>query len=254
MAELGRASIGQTRVFGIERNREVSTLEITFAALPLHEQRVALARAFTGMCFFICIWPFLLKPDRASGFLAIMGAGLGLALVGTPYLATPWLRSLGSTLHSGMVLAGIVALLQFLLVFPRTAPFLHGRQQRWLWLFLPAGLLWLLLAYRQLASPSATNFLNVATNTLTGLVVGGYGLFALITLLRQYIRAPKAECAARGLKLLLWGALAGLVPLFVGSVIQAVWANNANTGADFLFLSLILIPLSWSLAVRRNDF
>ena len=38
-----------------------------------------------------------------------------------------------------------------------------------------------------------TNLLNLATNSLTGLVVGVYLLFSLITLSGQYIRAPRAE-------------------------------------------------------------
>lgn len=253
MAKLGRAKIGETRILEVGSDNETSTVEIAFAALPVHKQRVSLARAFAGMSFFICFWPFLCKPDRASAFLAIMGAGLGLALSGAPYLETPWLRTVGNTLHSGMVLAGIAALLQFLLVFPRTAPFLQGRQQRWRWLFLPAGLLWLLLATRQLASPSATNFLNLASNALTGLVVGAYLLFSLITLLRQYIRASKQARAAKRLKLLFWGTLAGLVPVMAGSVIQALWSSNANPAVDFFFLSLILIPFTWSLAARLND-
>ena len=253
MAKLGRANIGETRTLGIERDHETLIMDITFAARPGHAQWVSLARALVGMCFFICFVPFLVRPDRASAFLAIMGAGLGLALAGTPYLAVPWLRSVGSTLHSGMVLAGIVALLQFVLVFPATAPFLREKKHRWRWLFLPAGLLWLLIAFRQLASPSATNFLNLTTNTLTGLVVGVYLLFSLITLSRQYIRVPGAGRAARGLSLLFWGALAGLTPLIAGSVIQAIPASNANPAADFLFLSLALIPLSWTAAVRRKD-
>ena len=113
--------------------------------------------------------------------------------------------------------------------------------------------MWLLIAFRQLASPSATNFLNLATNTLTGLLVGVYLLFSLITLSRQYLRTPGAERAARGLSLLFWGALAGLAPLIVGSVIQAIPANNTNPAADFLFLSLAFIPLSWTAAVRSKD-
>jgi hypothetical protein len=108
-------------------------------------------------------------------------------------------------------------------------------------------LFWLLLTYRAVWRPEASSSLNTLTYTLTGLVIAGYCLVSLIVFLRKYLRTPVMARKEQGLGLVLWGSLLGFFPAMLGFMP----ALSGVPGHEIFFVSLVLVPISWSRAAKR---
>jgi hypothetical protein len=130
------------------------------------------------------------------------------------------MRSISVAITSLFVLVGIAALLQFLLVFPHRRPWLNRSFGKKL-LYFPALLLWLLIAYRVLFTPPATSGLNTLTNFMAGIIIGGYVLFSLFQVLRNYSRTDKTERKALALNSMLLGTVVGFLPVAIAQLVTA---------------------------------
>ena len=252
LLEMGRAEIGETRVFTFDRDGETLDLSVTFGKLTERDRMLSYAAVLIGLCYLgFCVTAFLGRQNRATQVLAVMGLGIGLAFLGGPYFASAGFRSIANTLRNAMVLAGIAALLHFLLVFPRPRAFIE-RPNGFKLLYTPVVIFWLLISYRNLFTPAASSALNTFTNLFAGLLIGGYCLLAIITLLRAWIGTDSEARASSGLGVMLWGTVIGLAPVGLANIIGAVSPQTVLPGSDFYFMTLILIPLSWSMAARKQ--
>ena len=179
-----------------------------------------------------------------------MGSGLGLAFMTGPYIADFSIRSVTTAIISLFVLFGVAALLQFLLVFPHSRPLMSRPYFKKL-IYLPAFLLWVLFAYRMIFTPPATSSLNTLTNLLSGAIVGGYLLFSLYLVLRNYSKTDKAKRKALALNSMLWGAIAGLLPVTIAQLTTVFSPQTVLPGQDFYFVTLAFIPLTWARSASR---
>ncbi len=241
-----RKKAGEKQRITLDDHGKSKVLRVTYGPLPQHQLSLGRTAAIIGFCFLLFpLAAFFRQAVEATRVLAVMGIGLSLALMPGPYIAEFSLRSLTIAITSLFVLFGVVALLQFLLVFPQRRPWLqrpHGKKL----LYLPAFVLWLLIAWRVLFTPTATPALNTLTNTLAGVIIGAYCLLSMFQVLRNYSRTDQAQRRALGLNWMLLGTVAGLVPVTIAQLVSAFSPQSVLPGQDYYFVTLALIPLSWS--------
>ena len=118
--------------------------------------------------------------------------------------------------------------------------------------FIPAIFVSLFIGWRILATPEATDALNNFSNVLIGVIAAFYLIFSLITVYRAYSGASTSDRDAKGLNLMLIGALIGFVPPIVAIVLSVVAPQMVLPGQNFYFLSFVAIPVTWSMAVLRD--
>lgn len=252
LSRLPRVQAGDTRVFAVEREGAELNIPITYAELPgstLTQQRCAIV---LGFC--LLLFPLLALFKRATDatrILAVMGIGLSMAVLDGPYIGDAGGRAMAASISSLFVLFGMAALVQFLLVFPRRRGLLDTSYGKTL-IYLPAFLLWLLLAWRFMFAPPATELLNRFSGLMMALVEGGYFLLALFLLLYNYSKTDRQQRRRLALNWMLWGTVLGLVPAVIGLLASGFSPGSTLPGQHYYFMSLLLIPLSWAYAARRS--
>jgi len=251
IARQPRKKAGDMRRVTVEREGKPLNLRIVYR--PLSERELSLSRAslIIGYCFLLL--PFVAwfrQSNEATRVLVVAGTGLSLAFMSGPYMADFSMRSIILAISSLYVMVGIAALLQFLLVFPRRRPWLDGKFGKKL-IYLPALVLWVLIAWRAIFTPLATSGLNVLTRFTAGIVVGAYVLVCLYLVLRNYSRTDRAERKALALNGMLLGTVVGLVPVTIAQMVTAFSPQSMLPGQDYYFVTLALIPLSWARSASR---
>lgn len=246
IARQARKKAGEVQRLTLASNGQTKELLITYGPLPERELRLAHAAMIVGLCFLLLpLLAFLRQPIEATRVLAVMGIGLSLAFMNGPYIAEYSMRALTVAITSLFVLFGVAALLQFLLVFPQRRSWLlrpYGKKL----LYLPAFVLWLLLAWRVLFTPAASPALNVLTSTLAGVITGSYFLLSLFQVLRNYSRTDQAQRRALKINSMLLGTVVALVPVTIAQLVAAFSPQSVLPGQDYYFITLALIPLSWA--------
>ncbi len=131
-------------------------------------------------------------------------------------------------------------LLHFLLRFPRRRRFLDRKIAPWL-IYGPVALVTLVGAVTLLLQPQ---LLQLAIAVATAVPVL-HILFAIGVLIHGYVKADRETRAAHGMNALLVGFVVGLVPVLVGGFVSSL------PGAQFYFLTTLLIPLALAYAASR---
>jgi hypothetical protein len=246
----GRAAIGETRAFGVERNGEAVTLDLQYSGLPGTQLTLAYLAALLGLCFLgFGLWSYLAAPQVATTALAVFGLCFGIAFVTGPYFESAGLRTFVSGVITTFVIMGFAVLLHFLLIYPERRPVLD--RSRWI-VYGPAAVVALMILWLSFAQPDATSALNMVVRTVIGLFVAGYFGASLITLLGSYRRAAPEARAAQGLQLMVAGAVLGLVPLTVSVAVGVFSPRTVLPGAQFYFLTLALIPITFAMATVQS--
>jgi membrane-associated protease RseP (regulator of RpoE activity) len=252
MAVLGQPKAGTQRNLLLEREGQPLELTVNYQS-PGTGRVMGRWLSFLLGCGFVgfTILAWRRRPANRTKVLAIMGLGLGLAFMGDPAIATwPW-RGVLLVLRHGLVLAGIGAVLHFLLLFPEPRAFLRNPRNI-LWLYLPLGFFWQLLAWRILFSPSATGLLNSLTFIGGSFLFGMYFVVAVTTMTRSYIRSRTLP-VPDGSKKIFFSTLAGLLPLMAYAVLRAAAPESMPPGADYWFIALVLLPWGWSAAAISSN-
>jgi hypothetical protein len=257
LARMDRTAIGERTRYWVtkfdEEMGEVVDLEFNLRSVGLddHARTRERARILVGLTFVLLpLIAWLLSPNRATRVLVMAGLGLGLAFLSGPYLKGYDLRALFAAVEGLFVYAGLAAVVQFLLVFPLRRPLIDRPAGRRL-VFFPALGLWGLLLWQLFARPPAASAAGVVLNILTGLIIGAYLLVALILLLRNFARTQRESRRALRFNTMMIGTLAAVFPVLVGNIVSAVSPGTQLPAQDYYFLSLSLIPITWSRAAMR---
>lgn len=250
-SKLPRPTLGQVRTFLVKRGEEEVSMDIASGPLLQRTKNIGYAATLISLCYIgFTLMAYLARQNRATLVLAFMGAALGIAFAGGPYISSPGARSIVNTVVSFIVVFGVGSLLHFLLVFPSPREFINKTNATKI-LYAPALVFGLLVAYRQLLTPEATNTLNTITSVLAGLVFGGYLVGSIVVMLQNYNRASAEARDAQGLNTIMIGTLVGMLPVALVTVIGIFSPQTVLPGQDFYFLTLILIPVTWSMAARK---
>lgn len=240
-----RPKVGETWEFIVERDGETRTLDVTFGEPVAQRKLIAHASFLVGFCFVgFTVWAYLQKQTASTMALAIAGTLGSLIFIAGPYFGTYTLRNLDAALVNILLFLGVASLLNFLLV--------HFRSRSNRLIYLPGLAAGLFIAYRILAAPEATSALNTFSNIFIGVIIAFYLIAALVTLYRGYSSASPEDRASQGLNLMLIGALIGLVPSIIATVTGIFAPQVVLPGGNFYFLTLVALPITWSVAVLKG--
>lgn len=250
-ARRGRPEVGETWEFVVERDGAEMSLDVTFGEPVPRRKLIAHAGFLAGFCFlFFTLRAYLQKPTRSTAALALAGILFSFVFITGPYFDNYTLRTASNAAETLLVFLGIPSILYFLLVHTGSAYL--GRANAKRMLYAPGLAVGLFISWRILATPEATD----ALNTFASFFVGGVALFyliaSLLTVYKSYSAASPAERDSKGLNLMLLGALVGMLPPLVSITSGIVAPQLVLPGQAFYFLSFVLIPITWSMAVLKN--
>lgn len=246
LGALGRGAIGETRSMRLQRSGQELETQLTYRQMPLTARVQAWLRVATALAFLaIGFLAWRERDGRLTRLLALAGIGFGLAFLPGPWSGPDWWRAVLSVARAALVLAAIVSVVGFVAGIPPRGDKVAGRRRQLL-LVLPALVLWVLLSARAFFEGAALDTLSLIA---VGLVLSGYLLTATILFLRKYIRTAAADRARLGLRVMLWGTLAGALPgLLGGFTLLGRWPF-----ASYLFITAVLAPLSWAAVARKLE-
>ena len=244
LSRRARPEVGETWEFVVERDGESVSLDVTFGELVPERKFLAHAGFLVGFCFLgFTVRAYLQRQTASTHALALAGTLFSLAFLGGPYFESYMVRSVDNAIVVILIWLGVASILNFLLVHLKSG----GNRL----LYVPALVAGLFIAWRILFTPEATSGLNNFGNILTGVVAAFYLIAALVTVYRSFSGATGSEREASGLQLIMIGAIVGLVPPIVSVVAGVVAPQLVLPGQNFYFLTMIAIPITWSMAVSK---
>jgi len=252
-----RTEVGDTRVLVVERtdpaSGETSTrnIEITYEAVPGGKQVVDYVGAAIGLVFLLTgLLVFLKAPSTPSFLFAVVGFGFAGILFPSPYIGVITVSHILSNLFFLVFLAAFAALLHLLLVYPSRKKLMETKHVRWL-IYLPVvafALLGLSSVLLDLPLSSLAPFGAI----FLGIILLSYLVLSIVALVHSFVTAAPRERTETGLNLMLGGVLVGVVPLIFRLVAGLFARTDLIPGYQFLFLTLILIPISFGAALLRG--
>ena len=252
LSRQARAAAGEVRTIEIDRAGQTVPLQLEYASMPAREALAYRLATLLGLAFIgFGLWAYFAAPGPATAVLAYFGVSFGFAFVGVPYFQAPAMRALVDATITAAILIGFALLLHFLLLYPRRRALLD-RPSGLRFVYAPAIAVALFFVALTVLQPDATSGLNVFVRTLIGLFIAGYFVTSLVVLYRGYAAADARVRKENGLALMLAGAVLGLGPLIVSSVVGLLSPTTVLPGSRFYFLALALIPVTFAIAAVRG--
>lgn len=248
-----RPEVDEVRAFEVERDGQPLSFDLTYAALPRSDALVRYGAILVGFLFLVFgVWAFLAAPTKRTALLAVLGIVFSGGFMAGPYFASAAVRTAVGTVILLMIIVGFAVLTHFLLVFPKRKRTLERRGMTWV-VYAPAALVGCLSVWFLVAQPAATSAVNVFFRALFALFVVLYFGTSLIALIHSYVKAAPRARAASGLNLLLVGAVVGLGPSLVISLVGLVAPGVVVPGAQFIPLAIGVLPVTLALAAVRGE-
>ena len=248
-----RPKIGDEREFVVERAGSDLTLQLTFAAMNNKDKALNIVAFIIGL-FFIVLGVYAhtkIKTFLSLSF-AIFALCFGFNFMFGPYASDELLRKIINAFANTVVLFSIAALANFMLKYPPHSNFLNKKGSL-LWLYIPAVALivffWILI----FVQPDSTSSLNQIIRLLIGVFIVGYFGVALVTLIIKYAKSTAEQRQLRGLNLLLFGTLIGLVPILIAMLVQTISPKTLLPGSDYFYITFIAIPIFFTTALIKQD-
>jgi len=249
-----RAEIGESRTFVVVRDGSRQQIDLSYSGLPSRPRNLGIAAALIGFCFLLLpLWAYHSAPSTSTVVLALFGLCFGAAFLPGPYSQSYMLRALAGAFATSAVVMGFAFLVHYVLQFPKPGAFLARAWGKRL-IYGPAILLALFFVFLTVAQPDATSGFNRIVGALVGLFIVGFFGWAVVAMIRRFRGASASERTDHGLTLMLFGTLAGLLPVtlssLVGTIAPQIQANLP--GIQFFFLTLVLIPICFAIAAMRS--
>jgi len=253
-----RTEIGQTQLLIVERADAATgvttteNIEITYSRTPISESTFDIVGGVLGLVFLVSgMIVFLRAPSTPSLLFAIVGFGFAGFLLPHPYIGSAVLQARLSDVLFVAFLTAFACLLHLLLVFPKRKRVMEKKNAGKL-IYLPVAAFALLGIIRIIPGFPADRILVPAT-VLLGLIFVGYLVLSIVALIHSFVTAAPQERAEEGLNYMLAGVLIGLLPLTLMMVAGLFGIAADLPGSNFLFLTLLLIPISFALALLKGD-
>jgi hypothetical protein len=252
-----RTEVGETRVLEVEHTDAVTgatiteTVEITYGQVPARGRTFDLVAGVIGLVFLLTgLLVFLKAPGTPSLLFALVGFGFAGILLPSPYIGAPGVRHFISNLFFLAFLTAFASLLHLLLTFPKRKRVVE-KKYVWPVIYLPVAvfaLVWLV----DLVADLPMDRLRAPAALFLGILLIGYVVLSLVALIHSFVMAEPEERAEEGLNFMLAGVVIGLLPLTCMMVAGLFVRTDTLPGTDFLFLTLILIPISFGVALVKN--
>jgi hypothetical protein len=252
-----RTEVGGTRVLVVERTDEATGLptteniEITYSQLPARERTLEIVGGVIGLVFLLSgLLVFFKAPSTPSLLFAIVGFGFAGFLLPSPYVGSFGLQAFLSTVFFVAFMTAFASLFHLLLVFPKRKRVMEKKNAGKL-IYVPVAAFALLGIIRIIPGFPADRILMPATIFLV-LIFMGYLALSIVALIHSFVTAAPQERAVEGLNFMLAGVVIGLLPLTCLMVAGMFVRTDLLPGTDFLFLTLVLIPISFALALLKG--
>lgn len=253
-----RTEIGETTVLVVERTDAATgatateNVRITYSGVPLRGRTVKIVAGLIGFVFLLSgLTVFLMTQSTPALLFALVGFGFSAMLVPSPYVGPYGLRIATMSILFLAFLTGFACLLHFLLVFPKRKRVMEGRLVAWM-IYLPVAVFTLVGIINFLVMDLRVGTLRAPAAVLLGLILIGYVLLSLGALVHSFVTAGPGERAAEGLNLMLAGVIVGLLPMTAMMVAGMFVRTDLLPGGDWIFLPLILIPISFAAALLKT--
>ena len=252
-----RTEIGGIQLLVVERTDETTgvttteNIEITYSRPPTNETTFDIVVGVIGLGFLLSsLLVFLKVPSTPSLLFAIVGFGFAGILLPSPYVGSRVLQAFLSNVLFVAFLTAFASLLHLLLIFPKRKRVMEKKNAGKL-IYLPVAAFALLGIIRMIPGFPAGRNLIFATIFL-GLIFVGYLVLSIVALIHSFVTAAPQERAEEGLNNLLAGVLIGVLPITLMMVAGLFGIAVDFPGSDFLFLTLLLIPISFALALLKG--
>lgn len=253
-----RTEIGETDVLVVERTdaatgaRTTEDIRITYSGLPLRARTTDVVAGLIGFAFLLSGLTVFLKTQSTPALLfALLGFGFSAALLPHPYIGAYGLRIATMSVFFMAFLTGFACLLHFLMIFPKRKRVAEKKHLLWL-IYAPVAAFALVgLVITVLGVPPGT--LQTPAAVLLGIILVGYVLLSLGALIHSFVTTERGERNAEGLNIMLAGVVIGLLPL-TATVVAGMAGVRIDLlpGGDWIFVTLILIPISFAVALLKS--
>lgn len=253
-----RTEIGGIQLLVVERTDETTgvttteNIEITYSGLPTSERTFEIVGGVIGLVFLLSgLLVFLQAPSTPSLLFAIVGFGFAGMLLPSPYIGSYGLRIFTVLIFVVAFLTAFASLLHLLLIFPKRKRVMEKKHAGQL-IYLPVAAFTLLGIILFLVEPPAESFLRISAAYVLGLIFLGYLVLSMVALIHSFVTAAPQERAEEGLNFMLAGVSIGLLPLTFMIVAGMFVRTDLLPGGDFIFLTLVLVPISFAFAMLKG--
>ncbi len=250
VAHAGRYELG-ARTYLVRRNEHF----VTATVAPIRPGRRDVVwyygLSLAGLSFLAMGWLVLARRhDMVSRYFFGLCSLFAFFLMDVPDWPSSTYMTIKDIVRDLAQLVLPVAFLRFFLYFPERTHLTATNHRRHRLLWIPALILLsvsLVIQAARLdpASPAVT----VATQA-TGLFLVAYFASGLVVFARKVFRRDRPVAHSK-LRIVLLGLLAGFLPFLVGAVLHIVGPEPAPWWQHWLVFSLVLVPVSFGLAILR---
>jgi hypothetical protein len=252
-ARRGRPEVGEVREFEVERDGRSVNLELTYATQSANDMIANYGIVVIGLLFLVFgVWAFVQAPSGTTVLLALLGLSFAPAFTGGPYFSSLAWRTAVGIIGLLLIVIGFAVMTHFIIVFPKAKRALDKRSTVWL-IYGPAVAVGLLSLWLLVFLPPATSAVNVFFRAVFGLFLVAYFGTCLIALIRGYVKSTPQARTANGLNLVLLGAVVGLGPSLIISLVGLIAPQVVVPGAQIVPLGIALIPVTFAIAAVRGE-
>ena len=251
-----RTEVGEMQRLVVERTDKTTgvttteNIEITYSRPPTGAHTFDIVGGVLGLAFLLSgMFVFLRAPSTPSLLFAIVGFGFAGILLPSPYIGSPALQAFFSNVLFVAFLTAFACLLHLLLVFPKRKRVMEKKNAEKL-IYVPV-VAFALLGIIRLVPGFPVDRLRIPAAVVLGLIFVGYLVLSIVALIHSFVTATPNERVEEGLNFMLAGVLIGLLPLTC-LMVAGMFVETDFPGGDFLFLTLVLIPISFGLALLKG--
>ena len=252
---ISRAKPGDTLVYEIARGDRLFKVPVTFGTQPRSEIVRKLLLVLVGLSFIgIGLLVYFRRGDRVALVFYLFCLAFGLLLANIVSYEVGAARHLyKAVLYDVMVLFLPAFLLHFFLIFPGRKLLLRRLPSLEACIYIPAFVFLIFSEFFNIMifmrGMSYSRSL-MAFENITAVYFVVYFLLGLISFIHSYWTAP-TENVKRKLRLVVWGTVAGTLPIVVAFLIVSMQPSIVIPGEKYAVFPLILIPVTFGHAIAK---
>jgi membrane-associated protease RseP (regulator of RpoE activity) len=256
LTERGRPAIDSDGSVTVKRDATEQTLTFKYARPPLVDVMTGPGfLTLIGLAFLILgLMVYLKNPTRLSASFCSLSLLFAVTLFNAPYLASSLPRRIIGAVLSMLLAILLAVLLNYCLNFPSTKTIMIRRP----WLrqasYLIAVAYGVMLATIIFTTPPMWGRRVLALSIINGLIIGGYVLLSVISVIHSYIKASAEDRKATGLNFMLLGLVIGFVPILLAVLLHTFIPHMADLpGERFYSMTMLAIPIGMALALMKRE-
>jgi sigma-B regulation protein RsbU (phosphoserine phosphatase) len=252
---LARAGPGEQVTFEVLRRGEVLRLPVTLWRLPTSEILRKIMLLAVGFSFIaIGLVVYFRRADKLALVFYLLCFTFGLVLANTVTFDLVTARHAARSILNDLLVLALPALfLHFFLLFPQKGPVLRKHPRLEWFLYLPLLCLYpvsvffnvMLFTYGRSFAQALAVFDGALALYFIACFVGG-----LVSFFTGY-RRVRSRTVRGKLRLVVWGTLAGVLPIVTVYFILSVKPSLEIPGERLVFLPLVLVPIAFGHAIVR---